>query len=369
MADPIIAYQNLYFDCKGFSPEGNRDQGVINISLTIEGSWLNVTFADGEVIDIVLTPVGTHVTGLLFGDSEAISISMVPFVSEDYPIILGSPKTSWVSWSKIGSLDFTQDRSNVAGTRPMEWSGTIYETKKLNDKVIVYGSGGISEMFPKGINWGLDELSGLGIAGKNAVTGTKKVHWFIDTLGQLWQYGDTLTRLDYKEYLSGLSSPVLSWDESDRLLYICDGTNGYVYSPDSESLGTGPDNVTGIRYRNGTTYIVGPDAIEIPFFSLATDIFDMGTRKEKTIFNMEFGTDVATALQAAVSYRISHKGSFTQTAWAPVTQRGIAYVPCYGIEFKFHLRSAVEASLDLDYMKINGIVAGYSFLDVSATRG
>ncbi len=364
MATVFIEDFNLYFDCTGIGVNGIRNPGVIDIELGMAGEWLDKTFADTEIIEVVITADLDDHFGLTLGDGEVIDVTIIP-VFADALFVLEDAKTNWVSWSRIGSLDFDIERSNEAGTRPMMWTGAVHEIKMLNNLVVVYGENGVSEMAPRDVHWGLKELSGIGIAGKNAVAGTDKVHWFVDKLGQLWQYADALMRLDYREYLSGLTNPVLSWDESERLLYICDGTDGYVYSPDSHSLGKGPENVTGIRYRDDTTYIVGPANIEIPLFSLTTDIFDLGSRKEKTIFNMEFGTDVDAVLQAAVSYRVSHKDVFQQTPWVPVTQRGFAYVPCYGIEFKFHLRATSLKYLELDYMKINGVISGYSFLDVS----
>ena len=163
-------------------------------------------------------------------------------------------------------------------------------------------------------------------------------------------------KIGYSEYLSEMSDVVLSWDEKNKLLYICDGATGYVYNLRDNSLGKCPANITGITPQGSTLYVTAPAAINIPDYSLCTDIHDFGTHNFKTIHALEFGTNVTGTLEAAIDYRDDFTADFTQTGWTNVSSRGTVFITALGREFRFKSRMANYEYSELDYITIKGIV-------------
>lgn len=331
--------------------------GPIEINLSLHGEILNKTvFVQPLVINISL--LGSY--------AEDVYIDIGPIVISvslhSDGTLVGIRKCNWVQWSKIGHLDFTKDESNVAGERPLDWKGCVSEILKLVDRVIVYGENGVSMMAPSGVNWGMQTIHDLGVVCKPV--GTKTEHFFIDKTNKLYKVaGDGIKLLDYSEYLSLLTNPRMNLDPETGIIYICDGEYGFVYSTKSGSFGAGPVNVTGVGSQSGTLYVVAPAEIEVPKLHICTDIYDLGTRKPKTIQWIEIGTDLSNGLQAMVESRISNKQGFMESRWVLVNPSGIAILPMYGREFKFHIRSFIYEYLEIDYLKITGTVHGTNYLD------
>ena len=284
-------------------------------------------------------------------------------------------KKNWIKWSNIGSADFTIWKDNIAGGRPLDLQGWVWTLKKLGNKVMAYGENGVSSLFPVDNTYGLRTIYAVGIKGKQAVAGDKSVHFFVDILGQLHSIGE-LTRksslfeettypekLDYSEYLSAMGDITLSWDSLNNLLYICDGTLGYIYNNSTKSFGSGPVNVTGIHNQNGISYVGASEAIVTPYFEIHTDIFDFGNRKNKEIKYIEVGTDLTNILEGSIDYRLAKNESFYSTPWVAVTPSGILYLPCFGVEFKFKFRVNTLETFEIDYIKIRGKIDNYAYLD------
>jgi hypothetical protein len=334
----------------------------IEITMSVEGEpgWVGVEAGAIEVTLGMGEPSFDEGLALDFGPIELI---IVPTFTD---FLLDTKSCNWIKWSKIGSLDFEIDESNIAGRRPLDWKGCVYHVSQLGDKVGVYGANGVSLMKPSGVHYGMDTIYRIGLKNKGAFAGTKYTHWFVDLLGQLFQLDDKLTKLDYKEYFSTMSDIILSFDEEKNLLYICDGNTGYVYSPETKSLGTGPENVTGIGVQSNVLYVTSDGEIDVPKFEICTDIYDLGTRKPKTIQLIEVGSDLAEFLYASVDYRTSYKDNFRQIGWFLVNPDGRAHPKCYGVEFRFRLKSTIYEYFELDYLKVRGHIHGYSYLDMTS---
>jgi len=348
------------FDCLGLGQYEPLNQGVIAFNFEQSGSWLNETIWDDTTLAFALVISGDDVFG------NVVSAEILAFdTSIDGEVIIEMAKTSWVKWSKIGYIDFDINESNSAGERPMEWVGSIYDILKHDDQIVIYGGNGISTMKPIGNNWKYKTLSRIGTKGRNAQISNSSysTHWFIDANGHLYEFGDKIIKFDYSEFLSKMTGPVMSLDETNELLYICDGTYGYVYSYTDKSFGQCSPYITGYGFKDGSAIVTGSDIIVTPDIGFTTDIYDCGTRKEKTIFNIEINTEVTEEMEACIYYRNNHKDSFTQTPWSKFTHRGICYLPCYGIEFMFGFRMITSASIHIDQFKINGVIHGFSFLD------
>jgi hypothetical protein len=351
--------KNLLYDCLTYDASGDLGQGVLAFDFSLDGLLLNL-FINADALEFAFELQGELLAGISATGDFDFGIAL-EFDSTD--LLLERFKDSWVKWSAIGSADFTIGRDNIAGEMPMAWPGVVHDVRKLEGKVMVYGANGVSMLTPAENTFGMRTIYTLGIKSRHAVVGTDNVHYFIDTIGQLWKISDGLEKLDYSEFLSLLSFPVMSWDNEKNLIYICDGTLGFVYSPDSNSLASGPVNVAGIAFQDATSYITAPADIDIPRFEMTTDIYDFNTRKEKTIFGLEVSTDLSGALQATIEYRTSHTGPFTTLPWQTVTPLGEVTLPCYGVEFRFKFRTLAYEYFELDWIKIIGVIAGYSHLD------
>jgi len=226
----------------------------------------------------------------------------------------------------------------------------------LGNRVIAYGENGVSILTPSGRTYGLNTIYRIGLKSKHAIAGDDKIHFFVDKKDQLFSLGEELIKLDYSEYLSVLSDYLLtmSYDIESNLVYICDGTYGFVYSPKDKSLGEGPVNVAGMFSQDGTLYVAAPAAITIPNFGICTDIYDLGSRKGKTIYSLEIGTDIEGTLQAAIDWRINKKSAFAQTGWFDVDRRGVVFITCYGKEFRCRLKNLEYEYFEPDYITVNG---------------
>jgi len=263
-------------------------------------------------------------------------------------------KANWIKWSNIGSIDFTINRGSVAGEALLDWNGVIYQILQLGTKVIVYGLNGVSIMTPHGISYGLQTIHRRGIKGRNACLGLDSEHFFIDDLGDLYSIKEQLQLVGYREYLLKLTDPVLSYDYSSGLLYICDDTYGFVYNSKTQSLGEGPVNITGIQQRDGITYISAPTNIVVPVFEIWTDIIDFGTRNAKTIESIEVGTDLIRNLLVNIEFRNNKSSVFQRLSWEVCNPAGISYLFCHGVEFRIGLKLTSFDYLEIDYLNIKG---------------
>lgn len=329
------------------------------VTLSISGTWINVNIAASPFV-VTLTNPGGWVQGQKWIASPLVATTTL----FDADMVTEATKQNWVSWSNIGHLDFTIGADNVAGTRPMDWKGWVYAIKKLDKKVIVYGQNGVSIMAPSSVAWGLSTISRVGVKGKLAVCGTDTVHYFVDIEGRLCKVSDKLEVLGYEEYLDSMASSIVcSHDEVNGLVYICDGQIGYVYSEKDKGLGLGPANVTGVGAQSGVQYIAAPAAVVVPPFEICTDIYDMGSRKMKTIESVDFGVDAALTIYAAIDWRKDKSVAFATSPWTCVNPSGTAVIPCFGREFRIRAKQLTYEYFKLDYIKVNGVLHNYSYLD------
>ena len=298
---------------------------------------------------LAVTSVGSLLVAKVISDNT--SQTAVKSLGELY--VIGS-RRNWVSWSDIGNVDFTIGINNVAGERPMDWAGLVYKIKKLGEKVVVYGENGVSVMTPHDVNYGLTTIMHQGLLGRNAIAGTDFIHFFIDDLGRLYQFSKEIEKLGYEEYLSQMTAPVLSYDHIAKLLYICDGSYGFVYSEEDKSLGSGPVNITGIGYKDTNYYISSYEPISIPNFEIWTDIIDFGTRNAKDIYSIEIGTNLTEELLVSAEFRMDKSIAFIRLPWVRTNPAGIASLICHGREFRIGAKVNSYEYFDIDYIDIEG---------------
>jgi len=353
--DPAL---DLTFDCAGTSSQGVLDQGILVFTTSQEGEWAAIVInVATDVPTATMSILGDFAGDMAVSGLLTLTLSLLP--SGTIPFI-SATKKNWIKWSDIGELNFTVGKSNVAGERPLDWKGYVYAVKKLRGKPIVYGENGVSFLVPSGIVFGLDTIYRVGLKGKHAVAGDEAKHFFVDAFGQLWKLSDGMQFLDYSEYLSTLNdSLVVSYDKLNNLVYICDGSVGYVYDVVTGSLGKCQPNITGLDYQSGVQYVTASATITTDPFEICTDIYDLESRVGKTIFSLEFGTDVTTALYAAIDYRRSKAADFVQTPWYLVSSVGNVNITAYGREFRIRAKTLAYEYFELDYIKVNGVADAY----------
>lgn len=328
----------------------SADWGPINIRLDVEGFNKDMAAPSGPIDTIItLHSGGINVGNVIRQGAINITVTLKPL-----DIVIGRDRCNFVKWSKIGELDFTIDESNIAGERPVDWKGCVWHLRKLGDRIMAYGENGVSVFKPSGVHFGMDTLYRIGLKNKGAFAGSDTQHFFVDNLGQLYHVTNVFTKLDYSEFLSTMGTVILSLDVEKNLLYICDGSKGYIYGIDSKSLGEGPVNITGIGVQSNVLYVTSYQSIVTPKFEICTDIYDMGTRNPKTIREIEVGSNMAEFLYASVDYRNNYKDEFKQIGWFLVNPDGRAHPRCYGSEFRFRFKSTIYEYFELDYLKIKG---------------
>lgn len=272
-----------------------------------------------------------------------------------------------IRWSKIGALDFTIDQSNLAGKAPVEWSGYVYAIKQLGkgSELFVFGANGITLLQAVDVSFGQRVVSTKGIKSKHAVVATDNEIYFIFSDGELGKISakEGAKKLGYDYIFSGMSEIIMTWDKENSLIYICDGSSGYVYSILDDALTEGPNNITGFSFLNGAAYITAPSNITNPNLLLASVPYDFGTRKNKTVLNVEISTDYSGVLYAAVEYRINNSVSFESSPWVRFNPDGFARLHCYGIEFKIKVKSDSLADFNIYWLRVNGQIHDYRFTD------
>lgn len=326
-------------------------QGVISLEPVLTGYSLNVTVTNSTIYLSLIIRGGTA-DGTVSRVGNTIYLSL-KIAGE---AVLESSRLNWVGWSKIGEASFILDVTNDAGYRPMNWSGRVYAIKQLGRGAVVYGSNGITLMTPVNSpapTFSFRDLSYIGLLSKDSVCGTEFLHYFIDAKYQLWKLtAEGLTKLDFSEFLKVLVTPTLFYDEYLKHVLISDSKHGFILAEDR--LGGGYANLTGYVYESGSLLVSSPLLIAYEPLSLTTDILDFGRRSQKTLTNVQVGTDSPEHLEIAYDYRFNYKDStFRTTRWVRLNKESIAYLTCAGIEFRVKLRARRITRCDVDYLNIS----------------
>ena len=336
----------------------------VNMDLLITFDWfdtdqqdglITVSYGDfnpiinGESISLYVDSAGIFIEALLL--SSNVNNLYIKSEADIYSLV---SRRNWVKWANIDSLDFTVDLSNIAGERPMDWSGLVYKIIKLGTNIAVYGANGVSLLIPHDVSFGMTTISRVGVLNRNAVAGDEFSHYFIDSLNDLYKFEGKLEKLGYAEYLSKLTDPVITYDNANKMLYICDGVYGYVYSTDAQSFGEGPNNISGIGYQDQLLYIASPLPINIPTFELWTDIIDFGTRDAKTLHSVEIGIDLTEDIWVSIEFRMNKSQNFIRIPWKRIGPNGVCHIFCHGVEFRIGLKVNNYEYFELDSIAIEG---------------
>jgi hypothetical protein len=357
---------NQEFDCFA-----NNYRGVMAVSATIDG-WSGSGYFSAPQI---------YVDAIILGSSpgsgfnlDAIIITAT-ILGEAFPT---PPISNWVAWGKIGSIDFTQDRTNDAGMQPMSWNGEVYRIMQLGKNAVVYGDGGVTVLQPVSSpfpTFGIKELMKVGILSRTAICGNISKHFCLDKTSRLWVIIEsvgksvvsaaipTATMLGYEEFLADLVNPIMLYDYEMDHVHVCDADTGYLLTKDG--LGEGYPGLTALAFQQGVKVVGAPVTLTTPpTVEFATDVIDMGIRGLKTIEVVEVGTDVTKPLFAAIDYRYDKSLAFVTGPWQPFNKEGIAYARVTGVEFRVRIKSTAYSYFEVDYLTVH-----YKVTDKRAIRG
>jgi len=333
---------------------------VLHYTYVLTGSLFDTHIsADTLAYDYALSGFGVA-SEVVNAEVFAYSYKLLTVAADVHKLV---PRNNWVKWSDIGNLDFTLNQRNLAGERPMSWPGQVYQVKKLGKGVAIFGSTGISVMVPKAQAWGYIDVSYQGIRGAGAVAGNSHTCWYLGQDHKLYEMTESISCIGYAEEFASLGEVYMFYEPIQGLLYICDGTTGFVYSPKEGSLAEGVGTITGVGTVGGVPTIVASATYIAPTPELVSTVMDFGTRKEKTLFGVDLGVNVDQWLQAAFYFRTNYRNAWQITPWVPVTQYGSAVLMCHGIEFKLAVKAQTAVDFSLDYATVTGVVHDYNTLD------
>lgn len=274
-----------------------------------------------------------------------------------------------VAWSGIGNFNCIPSKENpTAGHAVLPWSGIVWDVRKLGNRVMVYGSGGISKFHPVSepfSGYGQNLILPFGLACRYAVTGDELVHYFVGSDDNLYSIKPEQQpeKLGYAEYFAAFNSSMIAMfePESRRAFFSSDTTGTtLVYNPE---LGlTSLDLlITDIINYEDTLYIIAPSNAEntLPLVTheCVSHIDDLGQRGLKTLTGLSFGIDFeeTTNAWAVVYYRYRKNDDFVRFPDVRLNHEGYAHIGVTAIEFmigiKFTRDSAVLEPVFLDYVQ------------------
>ena len=289
--------------------------------------------------------------------------------------------SSFVGWGKIGSFDMTPDAANIAGYKPMPFTGVVRKVLPLNKYIIVYGEGGIVALAPGENTFGHRVLAKYGIMSRDAVYGNDDAHVFIDENGWLRKIGVDLqiTELGYQEYFEGMNYvtnyPSILFDSNEGDYYISDGDDNYVLTP--AGLSEAYQSITSGEFIQGAfvgNILLPADGEEDDLNSsfITTNVYDMGYRARKTVESIEVSFDVAYEANldddilctVSIAYRNKVNEEWSVSAGVLCNHEGVARIPCSGVEFMFIVTFNDFTKINLDYITVK-----YKATDKRFTRG
>jgi len=287
-------------------------------------------------------------------------------------IIGGNIKSTWhgcdtcsVVWSKVGEANFTPDKSNLAGFRPMFWEGGIHKVLPLGKAVAVYGDNGISLLFPviePATTFGEKRITNIGIPTKGAIDGDENEHVFVDNENYLWRWqdGKLPERLGYQEFMEDLTTSELVVSKGlNNEYYISDSSTCYLLTP--YGLCEVYQLPTTVAVTDGTAYGVFTDTEDYEF-RVKVDTLDFGVRGFKTLTSMEVGLynpstvgETTILGYGSTEYRNSKTAAFAQTGkgWIEINGNGVVVPYVTANEFRPQVKATRFENVKLDYMRVH----------------
>ncbi len=336
---------------------------TLELTVTAGGTW---HFADFFTYGILTNGTVTVVYNTISASWEVCDGVLVPTlttVANFNGQIVGASGNTF-KWGHIGYASFVIDQSNVAGERPMPWSGEIYKILPLGPGLVIYGSNGIGLIKFRETVPGLVKILRYGILSREAVGGDETLHTFIDTAGNMRQITEDfqVSGPIYQEFFSPMigNDVVVSYNPQDGDFYISDGTVGFIKT--AEGLGETNQLPSTIATLAGS--LLGVATIGSAEVTIETDSLDFGVRSRKTVDITEIGHVSTGIVQVSIGYRLASTDTFQYTDWVDVNAEGIVTLPISGIEFKVRVKCSTHVGFKLHYITLR-----IKFDDSRANRG
>lgn len=255
-----------------------------------------------------------------------------------------------VRWSAIGNTSFDLSASNEAGWKALEWEGNAYRCLKFKNSVIVYGSGGISVLFPVSdpiSTWSEHLLDSGGVLGIDAVVDSEQGHLFIGRDYKLYIITENsqslksnampvIKAVGYSEFIKTLTGTVkMFYEPISKVTYIS-GSNKTLLLSGTEITEV-DSNITGVivtdtRYETRNSTPSGK-------VSWKTQELRFGNTNFKTIRSIAFDFDMLQIRDAycTVWMRNVLTQDFTVSKRCKITKDGIAFVGVTAKEFQIQV--------------------------------
>jgi len=322
--------------------------------------------------------------------SEGVRPYYLPGTSGDYS------GARWLAWSEPGggasdipfhlflsamgvwgsaALDNVEELAVSAieqgkiGFMPITTPGAILCIKPLGDRMVVYGSRGISVLHPDGDRYREQVLTSVGIAGRGAVGGTDTEHLFIDSIGDAWRLlaSGVPEHIKRREYFSAMTGAdiVVTYDPGERDYWVSDGSVCYVITPSGVGGPTTIKPSSLLRAGNGAlcgTAIGIGDSLDI---QVETCDFDIAERGTKHIVGLQVPLKGLTNVKAQTRYKYDVTDDWMGSPWKPISRKGAGFQNISFVDGRVRIKGDVAAA----NARVERIEVRYSGEDRSARRG
>lgn len=251
--------------------------------------------------------------------------------------------TGIVAWSKIGTIDFTIDKTNTAGIIDLSpIAGRVEKIGTLGNSVIAYCSNGVVELKPSGNGFGINHVIYYnGVKTGNHVYCTDEAHLFILDNG----YAHIIKNNPIRGietlplgnlYFSG-NVRKIHFDARNKL--FCVERDTITFLADLQGRLTATNSVSAVgSITNSTIYLHNDCQLERAFrdSSFLVLLGDFGIRANKTLTMMQvIGGEIdipKISYVVCLDERLNeHKLEYK------MTKQGIAHIAIYGVSFNTYM--------------------------------
>lgn len=319
---------------------------LFEASFAITGGEVAGTLIEFTDLDGVLTIDGSFVESVyvVSGELEATfsfdSIFRFVYVNKNT-----------FRWSDIGSINFEPDVKNVAGYKVLEWDGVAWKCFKLGKTILVYGSGGVSQMFPISepvSGYSEKVLTRVGCLNSSSVAANSETHVFVGADFNLYQISHEnnatkpsvdVVNLGYKDFIVGLTGNITVSIDAITGVFVISGDNYsllYVVGKGVTKLNRA---LTGKMFV-GNKWLVPTKTGFIREYFVLLHEFDFGKPGLKTLKQVSFDIDLVDAVlpTCEIYGKVGKSKAFSLIKSCKVTPEGMAFPSVTVSEFQIGLR-------------------------------
>lgn len=263
-----------------------------------------------------------------------------------------------IAWSKIGSLDFTVDKQNVAGFREADELGELFSVVPFDNTFAIVGKNGIGVLSPAGTTFGFKRVLPISISDANSVASSGSKVFVVDGDGILYSISNEgVAILGFQSKLKDLTTK-FTFDRLNNELYISVGTEESLVIGNGTAWSVGKV-VNAVGYNKGKT-ILGISTTTNLSRVIESGIKSFQTAGHKTISEVcvdgftGVGAQGYTQVQATL-------GVFKQSKNIPINSMRVFQPYTTGDLFKIGLALPSSGDIKLAGIRVNTIKADYRF--------